>query len=490
MSNRERQLLFGVVYSVLYNCFLSPLSKVPGPVVAKVSPFWLMRAVCRGNLNRDIQELHRRYGPVVRLSPTEVSFATIEAQNAIHRPGASSKTGLFFTKEGTLEAMMGEIIWPAPNLLTATKPEEHQRLKRALQPAFTERSLQSQEPIQRQHVERLINNVRRSSEKNVFVDLTPHMSRAIWDIVSDLSFGEPLLKDQLAKFERLKTTFCKVSPLLEALQVLLAVPGVQLFSKACIGLVPLLFWLPTNVLPSAQLRKRCERKDLSEDFLTAIMRCRELGISMTEKELQSNASLLVMVGYDTTATSLSSTMNLLLRHPLYLAALKKELQFHFASTEEMSATSLAQLPLLNGCIQEALRLFPPANGKGTNRTSPGAIIDNIYIPRGVNVSADMYTIQRSPLYWAQPDSFRPERWFDNGPGTEFAKDVRSSHCPFLLGPRMCIGRAVALQSMRMLLAQIIFCFDLEAAEDYDWEKNVPNSYLWTDYRCMARVRCN
>lgn len=92
---------------------------------------------------------------------------------------------------------MGDIIWPAPNLLTATKPEEHQRLKRALQPAFTERSLQSQEPIQRQHAERLIENVRRSSEKNVFVDLTPHMSRAIWDIVSDLSFGEPLLKDQL-----------------------------------------------------------------------------------------------------------------------------------------------------------------------------------------------------------------------------------------------------------------------------------------------------
>nr|A0A484FXR4.2 RecName: Full=Cytochrome P450 monooxygenase btcB; AltName: Full=Betaestacins biosynthesis cluster protein B [Colletotrichum orbiculare MAFF 240422] len=486
-------LLFGFVYSVFYNLYLSPIARVPGPLIAQVSPLWLMRAVCRKQLNCDIKKLHEKYGkkpersPVVRLSPTEVSFATVEAQNAIHRPGASAKQGLFFTKEGTLEAMMGEIIWPATNLLTATVPEEHQRLKKALQPAFTEKALQLQEPIQQQHTDRLIRSVQEASRQNRVVDLTPHMSQAIWDIISDLSFGEPLLKDQLAKFERLKTTFCMVSPLLEALQVLLAVPGAQTLAKACVGLVPLLFWLPTNVLPSAQLRKRFERQDSNEDFLTAIMRCREMGIQMTDMELQSNASLLVMVGYDTTATSLSATMNLLLRHPLCLQALQDELHSHFSSTSDMTSKPLSQLPILNGCIQESLRLFPPANGKGTNRTSPGTMIDGVYIPRGVNVSADMYTIQRSPTYWSRPNEFCPDRWFDNGPGTEFAQDVRSSHNPFLLGPRMCIGRAVALQSMRMLIAKLVYTFDLEAVEDYSWDLHVANSYLWTGYRCNARV---
>ncbi|KAL0936247.1 benzoate 4-monooxygenase cytochrome P450 [Colletotrichum truncatum] len=447
-----------------------------------------MRSVHRRRLNHDVQELHQRYGPVVRISPTEVSFATIEAQKAIHKPRSSVKQDFFFTKEGTLEAMMGDIIWPATNLLTATITEEHQRLKRALQPAFTEKALKLQEPIQERHTDRLVQNINEAAKGDKVVDLTPLLSKAIWDIISDLSFGEPLLKDQHAKFEKLKTTFCSVSPLLEALQVLLAVPGVQALAKAVVSLVPLLFWLPTNVLPSATLRKRIERQDRSEDFLTAIMKCKEMGIRMTEKELQSNASLLVMVGYDTTATSLSATMNLLLRHPIHLRALKKELRSNFNSIGDINATSLAQLLLLNGCIQEALRLFPPANGKGTNRTSPGAIIDGIYIPQGVNVSADMYTIQRSSSYWARPNSFCPERWFDNGPETEFAKDIRSSNCPFLLGPRMCIGRAVALQSMRLLLAKTVYIFDLEAAEDYNWETDVSCSYLWTGYRCMVRVQ--
>lgn len=70
-----------------------------------------------------------------------------------------------------------------------------------------------------------------------------------------------------------------------------------------------------------------------------------------------------MVGYDTTASSLSACMHLLLRHPIYLAALRSELFRHYESTLEMTAESLAKLPLLNGCIQETLRLLPPANGK-------------------------------------------------------------------------------------------------------------------------------
>lgn len=134
-------------------------------------------------------------GPVVRLSPNEVSFATVEAQNAIHKPG-SPKQELFFSKEGTLESMMGEIIWPAENLLTTTIPENHRRLKRALQPAFTERAIKAQESIQQWHTDKLISRLRSLFEEGRPMDLTPHMSKTTWDIVGDLSFGEPLVQDQ------------------------------------------------------------------------------------------------------------------------------------------------------------------------------------------------------------------------------------------------------------------------------------------------------
>jgi cytochrome P450 len=202
-----------------------------------------------------------------------------------------------------------------------------------------------------------------------------------------------------------------------------------------------------------------------------------------------------MVGYDTTATSLSALLNLLIRHPNYMSALRNDVRGRYQSMGQMTADSLAKVPLLNACIQESLRLFPPANGKGTSRTATSlslnedVVIAGTTIPAGVNVSADMWTIQRSSAYWAEADQFRPERWIENGPSTTWAHDVRSSFAPFLLGPRVCIGRSVALQSMRMVIAKLVWSFDIEMAPGmkYDWERDVSSSYLWTGYKTMAKL---
>ena len=197
-----------------------------------------------------------------------------------------------------------------------------------------------------------------------------------------------------------------------------------------------------------------------------------------------------MVGYDTTATTLSAVFYYLLGDSIRMQRLKVELKSRFSHEDEITGSSLLSLPFLNGCIQESLRLLPPANGKGTNRTSPGALIDGVYIPAGVNVSADMYTIQRSPLYWVEPEEFRPERWFDHGPGSIFENDVRSCHRPFLLGPRVCLGKEVAMQSIRLIVAKLVFSFDLVSAskQDFVWEKDVESSYLWIRYGIMANFR--
>lgn len=195
-----------------------------------------------------------------------------------------------------------------------------------------------------------------------------------------------------------------------------------------------------------------------------------------------------MVGYDTTATTLSAIFYFLLRDPLRMQILQTELRTRFSHQDDITGSRLLPLSFLNGCIQESLRLLPPANGKGTNRTSPGAVIDNIYIPAGVNVSADMYTIQRSHRYWAEPEEFRPERWFDHGPGSIFENDVRSCHRPFLLGPRVCLGKEVAMQSIRLIVSKLVFSFDVVSAgkKDLIWEKDVESSYLWIGYEIFAK----
>ncbi|KAK1621978.1 cytochrome P450, partial [Colletotrichum phormii] len=168
----------------------------------------------------------------------------------------------------------------------------------------------------------------------------------------------------------------------------------------------------------------------------------------------------------------------------------------YSSVSEVTAQSVLRLPYLNACIQETLRLTPPINGRGSHRISPGATIDGLYVPKGrrggVNVSADIWTIQRKPEYWALADRFRPDRWLDNGPGTVFEHDVRTSYRPFLVGPRVCIGREMALQSTRLTVAKIVFSFDLEMAnkETFVWERDAGNDYVWHDYQVLVKKGAN
>jgi len=80
-------LLVGyLVVSVAYHVTFHPLAKFPGPVWGAVSriPFWV--ACINGSQVTWMTELHKRYGPVVRYSPNDLSYADEggEAWKAIH----------------------------------------------------------------------------------------------------------------------------------------------------------------------------------------------------------------------------------------------------------------------------------------------------------------------------------------------------------------------------------------------------------------------
>lgn len=192
-----------------------------------------------------------------------------------------------------------------------------------------------------------------------------------------------------------------------------------------------------------------------------------------------------MAGYGTTAISISGILYQILRQPSHLHRLKEELYATFQSAEEIHGSRVQHLPWLNACINESLRLLPPINTRFAGRTSPGAIINGLFVPAGVYVFADIFTIQRSGEYWARPDEFLPERWVEsNNTESPYAGDVKAAFRPFLLGTRACIGRQMALQTLRLVLANLALRYDFEMVnrDDFVWERDVPSSLVWTDYK--------
>lgn len=61
----------------------------------------------------------------------------------------------------------------------------------------------------------------------------------------------------------------------------------------------------------------------------------------------------------------------------------------------------------------------------------------------------------------RPNEFHPQRWMGD---VQFAEDERAVFQPFSVGPRNCIGRNLAYAEMRLILAKILFSFDMELDE--------------------------
>lgn len=64
--------------------YLSPLSSIPGPWYAAVTDFWFTWIFVRFRRVRTIDSLHKKYGPVVRVSPSRVIFADVDTYKHVY----------------------------------------------------------------------------------------------------------------------------------------------------------------------------------------------------------------------------------------------------------------------------------------------------------------------------------------------------------------------------------------------------------------------
>ena len=105
---------------------------------------------------------------------------------------------------------------------------------------------------------------------------------------------------------------------------------------------------------------------------------------MSREELMNTSELLIIAGSETTATLLSGLTYCLLQTPQVYAKVQEEVRSAFQSADEITLTSTGQLPYLQACIEEALRMYPPVPIALPRRTKPeGDMIGGIFVPGNV-----------------------------------------------------------------------------------------------------------
>ncbi|KAL3458183.1 cytochrome P450 [Aspergillus heterothallicus] len=433
----------------VYRLWLHPLRDYPGPW------FWIiwrvpyLQSTIRGTIVRDVQNLHKRYGPVVRIAPDELSYITPEAAKPIYTSSPE------FPKD---PMHLPPFHNGAPGILAADHAH-HRRYRRLLAFAFSDKGLRAQQGMIQQYVDQLIVRLHENCSKGP-VDMTVWFNWATFDIIGDLAFGE--------SFGCLDNG--KTHPWIASIQGnVKAIPILNALRRYRVN----------GILGMLAPPKLVEMRQKNAQFTADKVDCRlqhagttrgDLWDSvladkhddeppMTRAEMVSNASAIVLAGSETSATLLSGCTWLLLNSPKHLKELTEHIRSRFVRAADIDAQSVTQIQGLQAVLEESLRLYPPVPMQSNRIVPPqGAHIAGKWVAGGTSVAVQQFAACRSDDNFHRPNEFRPERWQGIG---EFANDRRDVSQPFSIGPRNCIGRQLAYAEMRLIVAHLLWHFDLE-----------------------------
>lgn len=457
-------LLLYVLYhatAAFYTAYLGPLRKYPGPPLRALTNIPLLRATARGDEDLINVELHKKYGPVVRVAPKQLSYAGgAQAWKDIygHRKQGQASNDKY-------RPFYGQNFNGVDHLITADDAD-HTRQRRVVSHSFADRTLKDLEPLLMRWVTKMKDRLYEYAQSGEKVDLLKYYNCTTFDIMGDLTFSESLgMLDNGDYSPWVKTIFngIKIGTKLRTFRELNAVTD-WIFERFISRNPKVAKSRAEHWNYSAErVARRLERTPETPDLWTKIIEKGEGGKGLTYGEHESNASLFMIAGTETTATLLSGATYNLLRNPGYLSKLTNEIREAFSSYEEINIESVQRLKYLHAVLQESLRIYPPVPAR-LPRVTPkgGAIICDEFVPEGTQIGVHQLSTYRNEANFKNPYEFRPERWLGD---PTYKDDDLNSLEPFSYGPRNCLGKNLAWHEMRLILTTVLFKFDLKLCEE-------------------------
>ena len=188
------------------------------------------------------------------------------------------------------------------------------------------------------------------------------------------------------------------------------------------------------------------------DILSLLLLARdEAGQQMTDEELHDNLISLLLAGHETTASALVWALYWVYQLPEVRYKLFEELN---CLGENPDPLEIAKLPYLSAVCAETLRIYPVVPAAFIRVPKSPIEIMGYQLPAGSALALSIYLLhQREDLY-PEPKEFKPERFLER-------KYSAYEYLPFGGSNRRCLGSALALLEMKLVLANIVSRFELK-----------------------------
>ncbi|KAL4891216.1 cytochrome P450 [Aspergillus ambiguus] len=461
------------------------LRRFPG--ATRLAPFtnaWGALHQFRRTRTLTVHEAHRRHGPAVRVGPSHVSFATLEAIRDIYGHGTMALKDNFY----------GAFASTHLNVSDAQEKNVHNIKRKRFAIAFAQKSIVKLEPVVGNHLQRLFRILDANAGQEV--DMKQLMMYLMYNIISVGMFSQDpqfLERDStVLPAETLSGTKYQAD-------IYKALCG-SLHMSTTLGWIPRLIptikrltswheeWKDgdrlrdiTTHFVRTRLRMDTDRiragQEPLDDFMATLLwdrdrkepLCLELGELLTEAQNMFNAA------GGNTEIALTNIVWLLALHPEVVQKLRAELLQVCPVRPDSGVLpydAIKDLPYLRACIDEGLRLRPSLPG-GLPRIVPvgGMRVSGEWLDEGTTVSVSTYTMHRDPtVFHEEPGRYIPERWLQPG-----GNALQRGFLAFSQGGRGCLGRNIAYFQMQLVIASLFLRYDL-TLPSADWELGIRETF--------------
>ncbi|XP_010508143.1 PREDICTED: cytochrome P450 76C2 [Camelina sativa] len=433
------------------------------------------------NPHRSFADLSKTYGPIMSLKFGSLNTVVVTSPEAA-REFLRTHDQIFSIRSPpnsirSINHHEVSVVWLPPS-------SSRWRLLRKLSATqlFSPQRIEATKTLRVNKVKELVSFMSESSEGEKAVDISRATFITALNIISNILFSVDLCSHDSKKYNGFQDA---VTGVMEAIGNpdasnyfpflgFLDLQGNKETMKACSERLFRVF----RELINDKIEERSLRnnpKDVSDrDFLDTLLELTE----GDEAELNTNDIEhflldLFGAGTDTNSSTVEWAMAELLRNPETMAKAQSEIDRVIGQKGVVEESDISELPYLQAVVKETFRLHPAVPLLVPRKAESDVEVLGYLVAKDTQVLVNVWAMGRDPSVWENPTRFEPERFL----GKEM--DVRGRDyelTPFGAGRRICPGLPLAVKTVPLMLASLLYSFDWKlpngvASEDLDMDES-------------------
>lgn len=473
------------VFGRFVQWYITPLNQIPGP--KSNSYFWL--GSFREVRHEPFMQPHKRWWMEAGVDVPLVHYTGVLGKSSLLVLDKSIVRAILTAPAGKTNTRFNKPLFvfltnTIGNGLVTLEGEDWQRHRRILQPAFKTGFLRERlNTVVPSSISRFLKSWQMAAESSREIDASSHISALTLDIVGEVAFSHNFKGLKSVEEWATKTSFeneslaslddAFMSSLNRALKL-------NLMTIVCTTLK----WIYVDrflnssrrharhainratdqIIANAELEGTNNPKSLLHLMLVATDPEQQRGPqernALSKMEIRDEIKTFVMAGHETTSSWIYLALYAMAIHPDVQDRLYEEICEHSSADSDIFLEQVEKMEYLNAFMQEVLRMYPPV-GMMIRENATTENFAGYQVPPKTRIVIPPFILHRHPLYWDDPDVFRPERWINVS--EEERNRRRFAYLPFSAGGRNCIGQNFATFEALMIVAPLVRAFCIQVA---------------------------